>query len=309
MRQPELLQCSKESFFRAMLDLSSYGLEPDGRRAHLIPFWNNNFCVCGHSKDSHHGKCDECGCQRMQSRRDVQLIIDYKGLAELVRRSGDVSYIHADVVYENDEWEYSYGSNACLKHKPSLEDRGARRVAFYSFVRMKDGCEDFVVLSPSEVDKIRQRSKAANNGPWKTDYDEMGKKTAFRRHSKWLPLSPEVKEAVEHDDEAIDVSGLGLAETMQSQASVSLDQFTPSQDTNRGHDAASGESSEFGNIEPPVEVDELPDVADAKEGEMVRFKGNNYRFHEEASAWRPFDAAPTAKQQTSKRTSQKGFNL
>ena len=38
MRQPELLQCTQESFFRAMLDLSSYGLEPDGRRAHLIPY-------------------------------------------------------------------------------------------------------------------------------------------------------------------------------------------------------------------------------------------------------------------------------
>ena len=40
MRQPELLQCTQESFFRAMLDLSAYGLEADGRRAHLIPFWN-----------------------------------------------------------------------------------------------------------------------------------------------------------------------------------------------------------------------------------------------------------------------------
>jgi recombination protein RecT len=184
MRVPDLALCSRESFFLALLNCASYGLEPDGRRAHLIPFKNrkNNTVEC-------------------------QLIIDYKGLAELVRRSGEVSYIHADVVYEKDEWSYEYGTGAHLKHKPHPEDRGAKKVAFYSYVRLKDGSEDFVVMNPVEVEKIRKRSKSPDAGPWVTDYDEMGKKTAFRRHSKWLPLSPEVREAVERDDEAVDISG------------------------------------------------------------------------------------------------------
>jgi|AmaraimetP72IA01_FD_contig_31_2851218_length_3383_multi_16_in_0_out_0_3 recombination protein RecT len=199
MRQPELAECTRESFFMAMLDLSSYGLEPDRRRAHLIPFRNTK-----------------------GGRREVQLILDYKGIAELVRRSGDVSYIHADVVYENDEWSYSYGTGAHLKHKPRLEDRGTKRIAFYSFVRLKDGSEDFTVLSPAEVEAVRKRSKSPNDGPWKTDYDEMGKKTAFRRHSKWLPLSPEARGAVERDDVALDVSGweelVESEETAQTQS-------------------------------------------------------------------------------------------
>jgi recombination protein RecT len=135
------------------------------------------------------------------------LIVDYKGYVELVRRSGDVSYIHADVVYDKDEWSYAFGTEAHLKHKPNLENRGTRKIAFYSYARLKDGTEDFVVLSPDEVEKVRKRSRAANNGPWVTDYDEMGKKTAFRRHSKWLPLSAEARDAIEKDEEAIDVSG------------------------------------------------------------------------------------------------------
>jgi recombination protein RecT len=208
LRNPELGDCTKESYFRCAFDLALLGLEPDGRRAHLIPFRNNKVCQCGHDMDAHRGQdCTKCGCRQRRSATECTLIVDYKGYVELVRRSGDVSYIHADVVYDRDEWSYAFGTEAHLKHKPSLENRGTRRIAFYSYARLKDGTEDFVVLSPEEVEKVRKRSKAANNGPWVTDYDEMGKKTAFRRHSKWLPLSVEARDAIEKDDEAIDVSG------------------------------------------------------------------------------------------------------
>lgn len=183
-RTPGLLKCTKESFFLCLLDLSAYGLEPDGRRAHLIPYK------------------DQC-----------TLIIDYKGLVELVRRSGDVSYIHADVVYPGDEFDYGYGSRAFLTHKPNLEAREGKPIAAYSFVRLKDGSEDFMVLSISEVDAVRKRSRAGQSGPWVTDYNEMAKKTAFRRHSKWLPLSPEVRDVIERDDDVIDTTAaLDIAE-------------------------------------------------------------------------------------------------
>jgi recombination protein RecT len=213
MRQPDLLNCTKESFFRCMLDLSMFGLEPDGRRAHLIPFRNNKECTCGHPKDQHRGaECVHCKCKQFTVRVDCTLIVDYKGLAELVRRSGDVSFIHADIVYEHDEFEFAYGSNAVLKHKPNMDDRGNKKICVYSFVRLKDGSEDFTVMSIAEVNNIRKRSRAADSGPWVSDYDEMAKKTVFRRHSKWLPLSPETRDAVERDDEQIDFGGMGVTE-------------------------------------------------------------------------------------------------
>ncbi len=154
LRTPKLRDCSVVSFTKALLDLSSFGLEPDGRRAHLIPYGT-----------------------------DVQLVIDYKGLAELVRRSGDVSYIHADVVGENDLFDYQFGTGAKLVHKPKLNGRGKIYCA-YSFVRLKDGSEDFDVMDIVEIDKIKQRSKAYTYGmeknkkdsPWFTDENEMRKK-------------------------------------------------------------------------------------------------------------------------------------
>lgn len=166
-KNPKLAQCDRASFFGAMMTLSQYGLEPDGRRAHLIPYGTT-----------------------------CQLVIDYKGLVELAMRSGMVSNIHADVVCENDEFSYKNGE---VNHEPNLrKDRGAV-FAVYAIAKFKDGAEKSEVMSLSEVDAIRKRSKSANSGPWVTDWNEMAKKTVFRRLSKWLPLSPEFRDAVDAD--------------------------------------------------------------------------------------------------------------
>ena len=176
-RTPKLLQCTKESLTESLMDCSSLGLEPDGRRAHLIPYGN---------------KC--------------QLIVDYKGLVELARRSGEIADIHADVVGENDFFEYSFGTNGNLEHKPAIKEKGVV-IAAYSYVKLKDGSSSYEVMNLEEIEAIRKRSKAAGNGPWKTDWNEMAKKTVFRRHSKWLPVSSELmKAAVDKDyDVPIDI--------------------------------------------------------------------------------------------------------
>jgi recombination protein RecT len=166
-KTPALMQCSKESISICLLDCAALGIEPDGRRAHLIPY----------------GKT-------------CKLIIDYKGIAELVRRSGEVADLHADIVCENDEFEYEYGTNQHLTHKPSIKDRGEVYAA-YSFVKLLNGEGSFDVMSADEISAIRARSKAKNDGPWKTDPYEMAKKTVFRRHSKWLPLSVATRDKID----------------------------------------------------------------------------------------------------------------
>jgi recombination protein RecT len=171
-RNPELLRCSQESFFNCLLSLGAMGLEPDGRRAHLIPFG------------------DEC-----------TLIVDYKGIKELLRRNHDVSAMHCDVVGANDEFEIRFGTRGVLDHKPNLVDRGGILCA-YSWVKLPEGNEEFDVMSLAEIEAVRKRSRSPNKGPWVTDWNEMAKKTVFRRHSKGLPLSPETREALERETDA-----------------------------------------------------------------------------------------------------------
>jgi recombination protein RecT len=166
MRTPLLAECTRESFFQSMLDCAFYGLEPDRRRAHLIPFKNNK-----------RGGIYEC-----------QLIIDYKGLVDLVMRSGEVSMIHADAVYEGDKFHCVIGTESHLSHEHG-DERVGKPKKFYSFVKFKDGREKYEIMTLTEVEKIRARSKSPNEGPWVTDFNEMGKKTVFKRQSKWLPLS------------------------------------------------------------------------------------------------------------------------
>ena len=175
-RIPKLANCTPNSVIKCMLTCSELGLEPDGRRAHLIPFENRKMnCV------------------------DCTLIIDYKGLAELAQRSGTISNIHADIVCENDDFQVNRGQ--LVSHVVDYKKPRGPMYAAYALIRFKDGGEKCEVMSKQDIDRIRSRSKAANNGPWVTDYDEMAKKTVFKRSSKWITLSPELADAMEKEDE------------------------------------------------------------------------------------------------------------
>ncbi len=178
-RNPKLAECTQASFFKCLLDLSAWGLEPDGRRAHLIPY------------------ATEC-----------TLVLDYKGIVELAYRSGYVKDIHCDVVRAGDVFVYSLGK--IQQHTPyafrldeSKPAEAGEIVAAYCIVQMRDEATHQEVMTRQEIDAIKGRSRSGNNGPWKTDFAEMAKKTVFRRASKWLPLSSEVVEAFDRDADSL----------------------------------------------------------------------------------------------------------
>jgi len=181
-RTPKLQECTPESFMRCLLDLSAMGLEPDGRRAHLIPY----------------GK--EC-----------TVVVDYKGKVELAIRCGNIASIHADKVCANDIFIVNRG--AIERHVIDYQKERGESYAYYCLIQFKDGGEKCEVMTKREVEDIMGRSQgykyAKQNGkshPWITDFDEMAKKTVFHRASKWIELSPEIREHFEKDYD-LDVSG------------------------------------------------------------------------------------------------------
>lgn len=197
-KNPKLAQCTPYSFFGSIGDLASLGLEPDGRRAHLIPY----------NQKGYDGKPDQLICQYQ---------LDYKGTAELVMRSGLVSHISADVVRRGDVFLFSKGQlKEHIPHflridKDKPEEEGEIYAA-YSLVVMKDGSERVEVMSIRDVYAIRDGSqgwkafkKYGNQTPWNPaephKESEMIKKTCFKRLSKWLPLSSEIRDSFEKEDE------------------------------------------------------------------------------------------------------------
>lgn len=172
---PDLLKCDPKSFLESCLTAAQLGLEPDKNlgQAYFVPFYDNKAGI-----------------------KKVQLIPGYKGYITLARNSGEIQSIAAHEVYSNDEFDYEFGLNERLVHKPAMGERGDL-THFYAVVKFKDGGHSFEVMTKTEVDRIRSLSKNSGTGPWRDHYAEMGKKTVIRRIAKYLPQNVQKAAAVE----------------------------------------------------------------------------------------------------------------
>jgi recombination protein RecT len=172
-RVPKLGACEPASLLGALMTCAQLGLEPGPLgEVYLVPYG-----------------------------REVTTIIGYRGLIKLARQSKQIRTLSAHAVHERDEFRYAYGTEPYLIHKPALDDPG-RVIAFYAAASFTAGGSDFRVLSTSDVDRTKSRSKASASGPWVTDYEAMGCKTALRRLASYLPMSTETATAIAVDETA-----------------------------------------------------------------------------------------------------------
>jgi len=171
---PKLRECDSTSFLAALMTAAQLGVEPGKALGH---------------------------CYILPYGKTAQFILGYRGMIDLARRSGQIVSLSAHEVYTNDFFEYEYGIDERLCHRPSMKDRGDL-VAFYAIAKLQGGGYQFEVMSVPDVDDIRKRSKAGGSGPWVTDYIEMAKKTVIRRLFKYLPISVEMQRAITIDEAA-----------------------------------------------------------------------------------------------------------
>lgn len=180
-KTPKLLSCDQPSLFGAVLQCAALGLEPGSALGHcyLLPFYD---------KDEQTYKC--------------QLIIGYRGMIDLARRSGQIASLSAYCVHEKDDFRYELGLHPDVRHVPApLADRGPVTYA-YAVAVLKDGGVQFEVLSRAEIEAVRKSSRGKNSGSWVEHWEEMAKKTVIRRLFKYLPVSVEAARATEIDEKA-----------------------------------------------------------------------------------------------------------
>src|SRR5690349_18973964 len=84
---PKLLDCNQESVLRSVMTAAELGLDCGGALggAYLVPYGN-----------------------------DCQLIIGYRGMIDLARRSGEIVSIEARVVWKNDKFDVKFGTDTTI---------------------------------------------------------------------------------------------------------------------------------------------------------------------------------------------------
>jgi len=241
---PKLGECDPMSLLGGLMTCAGLGLEPNTIMGHayLIPFKNNRKKIT-----------------------EVQLVVGYKGLIDLARRSGHITSISANIHYSDDEvWEYEEGTEARLRHIPGAQE-GDKRHA-YAIAKFRDGGHAYVVLPWAKVMKIRDGSQgwqtavkfgATDRNPWKSHEDEMAKKTAIRALAKYLPLSVEFRDALTVDGGKADFAAFAMNPADQLDA-------TPDDEDNRTID---GEATD---LDADQDGDQGADrKADDAKGEQV----------------------------------------
>lgn len=184
-KQPKLMDAKmdKLSVLRAVMEAASLGLEVGSAlgEAYLVPFNNSQ------------RRCMEC-----------QMIIGYRGIVSLARRSGSITGVDARPVFEGEQFEPHFGTDPRIVHVPSFsiprtyETLRAVYVVWHLSAAAGGGVQ-FDIMSKPEVDAVRARSKASTSGPWVTDYIEMAKKTVTKRGAKMVPMSVELADALDDD--------------------------------------------------------------------------------------------------------------
>jgi recombination protein RecT len=177
----KILACTRESVLGSLMMAAQLGLEigtPLGQ-ASLVPYKRKGVDTC-------------------------QLIVEYRGMIDLARRSGRVGAVDAVVVHENDEFEYERGLHPKLVHVPHRGEDAGEPVAVYAVCRFTDGSEpQFDVMLAHEVEAVRKSSRSAgfDDSPWNGPFkEEMWRKTMIRRAFKLWPVGTAARVAARHQE-------------------------------------------------------------------------------------------------------------
>jgi recombination protein RecT len=229
-KNPDLLDCDRGSLLAAIIASAQLGLEIDSGLGHayIVPF-----------------------------KKEATLIVGYKGLLDLVWRTGIVERIWAREVYAEEPFSFEMGLHEDLSHTPSLEKDRGEIVAAYAVAVIKGGGRQFEVMTRHEIDAImaKARGSSRSDSPWRTHYHMMARKTVIRRLCKMLPMSVEkpsqdLQRAIQIDEQA----DAGVRQTLDVEPGA----FDPMAGLEPGEAEAAGELPEHSGTVPddPFDLDE-----------------------------------------------------
>ena len=175
-KNPKLLQADKTSLMQTFMKAAQDGLYLDGREAAAVQYGNQ-----------------------------VNYLPMVEGVIKLMHNSGLIKTISAEVVYENDCFEYELGSNPHVKHIPLLVGNRGNRICVYCYVQTANDGEYIEIMNMDDLDKCKQQAKGASSphSPWVKWFDQMAKKTVIHRIAKRLPKNDAISSVVRIDEDSM----------------------------------------------------------------------------------------------------------
>ena len=173
-KNPKLLQADKNSLLQTFMSAAKDGLYLDGREAAAVQYGQS-----------------------------VQYIPMVEGIIKVLHNSGLIKTISAEVVYENDLFDYELGTKPQLTHKPLIVGDRGKPICVYAIAITTNGGEYMELMNMQEIEKCRAVSKASSSphSPWVKWFDQMAKKTVMHRIAKRLPKNDAINSVVAVDDD------------------------------------------------------------------------------------------------------------
>jgi recombination protein RecT len=168
-RNDKLQECGLPSVYLAVMECARLGLFPDNREAAIIPY---------------------------KGVATLQPMV--QGITRLMLRSPGLLKVEARAVFEGDVFDFRYGLEPDLRHKPALLSETVTHA--YAILWRQGTDPTFEVVGRDEIERARLTSKAPDSPAWKQWYGEMARKVAVKRLGKYADLSPEATRAIEVDN-------------------------------------------------------------------------------------------------------------
>jgi len=191
-KNPDLWKCSKESVLLAIMESARVGLYLDNKEATIIPYYDKN------TQQTH-----------------AEFMPMVQGIIRLMLRSEDGLKVESRLVREGDDFDFEYGLEPKLTHKPKSLSGPVTHA--YATVFRKDVDPQFEVMDREELDLAQATSRAPNSPAYKNWPGEMDRRTVVKRISKYVDLSDEAALAIAVDhalfgDPTMDGPAIGLSD-------------------------------------------------------------------------------------------------
>ena len=187
---PKLLRADRKSLLEAAMRAAQDGLMPDKREGAFVIF-NTKVKIDG--KDVWIDA--------------VQWMPMIGGIIKKMHQSGEIAMVTAKVVYGDDifrAWVDDQGEHVAYEQAEHPDYDTIRQV--FAMARTKEGAVYVETLTPRDIEKIRSVSRSKDSGPWAKWWEEMAKKSAIRRLAKRLPLSADLHDLIQRDNDLYDLS-------------------------------------------------------------------------------------------------------